>query len=340
VYGSHYASSLLPVFIKSADRDGKDMTITWPDPTPTLSGADIRYYDDMHVLKEVHADSKESISVLKEFPRAGEFEYRSSFLPEPDALDTFHTDYTTIKFKLDTVVNWNNYRGIFGHFTSLILLGDPAVFTQDLYRTVLDESTGFYKEAQQIGNGWGVLENLSTRGPYFIAQIPSAGGITIRYGYEHSTGTFPGPHPLISGGQGWADADRLFIFNNDIMVRDRISGKLIRHYLNSDATEVTRSEDIVSNDSWNNYDKLIAVSSWIFGITPDGKLWRIAISNNNIAGTPVQVADGWNGYMISVNGNNLLCRTSNGVLREYTLDANGALGAPEEIWVTKEVLSL
>lgn len=340
VYGSHYASTLLPVFAKSVDRSEKDMVITWPDPGPTLSGIDIRYYDNAHVLKEVHANSKESTSTLKEFPRFGEFEYKTSFLPEPDALDTFYTDYTTIKLRPDTIVNWNNYRGIFGHFSSLILVGDPSVFNQDLYRVVLDESGDFYKEPQLIGNGWGVLENISTRGPYFIAQIPSAGGVTIRYGYDHATGTFPGPNPLISGGEGWADADKLFIFNNDIMVRDRNSGKLIRHYLNSDATEVIRSESIVSNDSWNKYGKLIAVGSWIFGITPDGKLWRVAISNNNVASDPVQIAEGWNGYMLSVNGDDLLCRTSDGVLREYPLDANGELGVPREIWVTREVLGL
>lgn len=337
VFGSRYAASLLPATYEQLIRDKNQLKVVWSEPSNDLAALVINYNYN-NVMKSIRVDRTEKSTLLQGLQRGGEFEFMTAYLPEPGALDTFYTDYSTIKLRSDTIVNWNNYRAIFGLSSSMILVGDGTTYNPNLHRTVFDASTGFYQEPTQIGGSWNGLVNMCARDEYIIAQLTGSGLAPRRYNYSHSSGSFPGPNPNITGGGGWADTDQFFIFKDDIFVRNKKTGKLIRHYLKADATAVTKSTDIVAAESWNKYDKLIAARSWIFGSTPDGKMWRIPVTDDNKAGAPVQVGTGWNKYSaISLNGNNILARTSAGELWEYPVDETGKLGVPEDIWVTKLV---
>lgn len=335
VYGDRYGKSLLPATYSELTRDGKDLTISWAEQSSGFAGLSVMYQDANNSTKEIKVAKTEKTTTLKNLPFGSEFKLKTAYLPDSTALDTFYTDYTTMKIRVDTIVDWNHYRHIFGHSTSLIMLGNGKVNT-NIHRTLLEDSR--YQPPAQIGGNWNGLDNVSTRGTYLIAQLPGSKGVPRRYNYAHATGTFPGPNPNITGTFNWENTDQFFIFQNDIMIRDKTSGKLIRRYLNSTATSVTKSVDIVATESWNKYDLMIGSRSWIFATTPDGKVWRVAISSTNVAGAPVQVGQGWDKYIaLTLNGDNILARTSNGQLWEIPVDANGNLGQPDDIWVLKEL---
>jgi len=338
-YGALYQKTLLARAFRGTSRFKNDMTVEWSLADEDLLRVEVKYKDRSGQDRIVNAAKAVETSLLKDFPYGGTFETRSVFLPNQNGLDTFYTSFAETKFKSDTLVQWNDWRTVFGHFTSLIIIGNGRV-TPSIFRTIFDASSGSYLAAASIGGSWNGLDNVCTRGTYVIAQLTGSGGTPRRYNYAHSTGTFPGPNPNLTGGGGWADTDKFFIYQNDIVVRNKTSGKLIRHYLNAAATAVTKSVDIQATESWSKYDKLLASGSWMFGTTPDGKLWRIPVSaDSNVAGTPEQIGEGWDQYYsISLNGNNILARKTKdkGELWEYPVDVNGEVGEPEAIWVVKE----
>lgn len=335
VYGDRYANSLLSATYSELLRTGDDLKIVWAQQSAGFAGLSVKFQDINNNTKEIQVKKSEPFTILQNLPFGREFKLKTAFLPDSTALDTFYTSYNTIKPRLDTVVNWNNYRTIFGHLSSLIMLGNGINFNTNIHRTLLE--AGRYQPAVQIGGNWNGLDNVCTRGTYLIAQLTGSAGVPRRYNYDHATGTFPGPNPNITGTFSWTNTDQFFIFQDDLMIRDKTSGKLIRRYLNATATAVTKSVDIVSSESWNKYNKMIGSRSWIFATTPDGKVWRIAISSTNVAGTPVQVGQGWDKYFaLSANGNNILGRTSDGELWEIPVDVNGNLGVPDDLWVVTE----
>ncbi|HEY0669242.1 MAG TPA: DUF4998 domain-containing protein [Sphingobacteriaceae bacterium] len=335
VYGDRYGKSLLSATYSELVRDGNDLKIVWAQQSAGFAGLSVKYQDSNNNTKEIAVNKSEAFTILQNLPFGGEFKLKTAFLPDSTALDTFYTSYNTIKPRIDTVVNWKNYRAIFGHFSSIIMIGNGQNFNTNIHRTLFED--GRYQPPAQIGGNWNGLDNVCTRGTYLIAQLTGSKGVPRRYNYNHSTGTFPGPNPNITGTYNWENTDQFFIFQNDIMIRNKTSGKLTRRYLNSTATAVTKSVDIVSAESWNKYDKLIGCRSWIFATTPDGKVWRIAISTADVAGVPVLVGQGWDKYFaLSLSSDKILGRTSDGELWEIPVDANGNLGQPDDIWVVKE----
>ncbi len=102
VYGESYSSSLLNRLVKSAEFIDGSLEIVWGNPADNTSiGDELVYTDisgtDRHVYVRSDADS----TIVDDFDfNAGKtFSYRTMYLPEPTAIDTFYTGYRTIKIK-------------------------------------------------------------------------------------------------------------------------------------------------------------------------------------------------------------------------------------------------
>jgi hypothetical protein len=96
VYGDNYTASLLQRTYKAITRSGDDLIVEWSEAQNTLLFVEVQYTDAMSnpvkqfVLGEAEVDS------MSNFPVGGTFQYRTAFLPEPEALDTFYTSFNTI----------------------------------------------------------------------------------------------------------------------------------------------------------------------------------------------------------------------------------------------------
>ena len=96
VYGERYRQSLLNRAFRSYKRTGNNLEITWMPADETLSRVEITYVNGdgdavTHVVPETA-----TVNTLADVPANATIRYRTYFLPEPDALDEFVTDYSTV----------------------------------------------------------------------------------------------------------------------------------------------------------------------------------------------------------------------------------------------------
>lgn len=96
VYGNKYQSSLLNRTINSTSKNTatRDLTITWGGALEKSIGTEIEYLDSFGsvILKRISAIEK--YTTLTDV--ANGLKYRTLYLPEPTAIDTFYTDFSMI----------------------------------------------------------------------------------------------------------------------------------------------------------------------------------------------------------------------------------------------------
>ena len=96
VYGERYRQSLLNRAFRSYKRTGNNLEITWMPADETMSRVEVIYTNlsGNEVTHVVHETA--TIDVLANVPANAAIRYRTYFLPEPQALDEFVTDYSTV----------------------------------------------------------------------------------------------------------------------------------------------------------------------------------------------------------------------------------------------------
>lgn len=99
VYGSVYQSSLLPRPVSSLKRTGSKVVLGWYDGGEGSLGVELVYTDAAGTSQTVWVPASASTATLTNFKAGNAFRYRTLFLPEPMAIDTFYTDYTTVEVK-------------------------------------------------------------------------------------------------------------------------------------------------------------------------------------------------------------------------------------------------
>ena len=104
VYGDLYEASLLQRAYKSIARINDDMVINWAEADNTVAFVEFKYLDksDKTIVKIGHRDAK--ADTLLNFPPGGDFNYRTAFLPDSLALDTFYTSsnsYVETKYMIE-----------------------------------------------------------------------------------------------------------------------------------------------------------------------------------------------------------------------------------------------
>ena len=97
-YGAMYQSSLTNRYIKQMTLVGDDGEISWLAAAEGLVRSEVRYTDVNNEQKVVHVFPDENIAVCPNPKENAIFEYRSLFLPEISAVDTFEVAWETIPY--------------------------------------------------------------------------------------------------------------------------------------------------------------------------------------------------------------------------------------------------
>lgn len=100
VYGSRYQSRLTNRIIKKAEAKGNDVVIQWAGSTSTQEvGVEIKYEKRSgETVTEMYKKADMASTTIKDVNFNVSPQYRTLYLPEPTAIDTFRTAYAKISF--------------------------------------------------------------------------------------------------------------------------------------------------------------------------------------------------------------------------------------------------
>jgi len=100
VYANRYQSFILNRVHRRAERiNPEDLMIEWMRATEDMVQVEMEYKNITGVLRQIVMPASETDVTLTGFPVRGALTYRTAFIPEPAALDTFYTEYQTIIVK-------------------------------------------------------------------------------------------------------------------------------------------------------------------------------------------------------------------------------------------------
>lgn len=98
VYGDNYRKALVNRDLNSLAQspDGTRIILDWSSPLVGEAGISLRYTDVDGVPRSLMIPASETRTELPSYQEESQLEYRSFFLPEPDAADTFFMDYAAV----------------------------------------------------------------------------------------------------------------------------------------------------------------------------------------------------------------------------------------------------
>ena len=325
VYGAQYQAELLSRALRGSTRFGNDRLLNWIPADEALVRSELSYTNSRGEVGEVRVAKAAETTLLENIPLAEDIRLRSVFLPDTMALDTFYTEFETIRYGY-VWTNWNDYHVVFGNHGSLMYVHKNG----NLYRATPNTAGGEmnYNMPAQLGNGWTIFETVFTNRNTLIGWYKSIAGV-FRYNFDHINVAFTDQAQIGNG--GWDGFDAMFPFQGDVVVRLPTTSALYRYGVNAAENFSGTANEITNSDSWGQYTLLAASRSDLFGKTADGNLWRIPITGN-AAGARQLAADNWGDVVaITVQGDDLLARKNNGELWHYPVDAGGNLGEPVQI---------
>lgn len=99
VYGDNYNSTLLNRVIKSISvLSGTDFAgIEWYDADSTEAGIEIIYRNQQNAERRMVVSKDSIYTKLIDYKTGTSFSYRTMFLPDENAIDTFYTEYLTVE---------------------------------------------------------------------------------------------------------------------------------------------------------------------------------------------------------------------------------------------------
>jgi hypothetical protein len=103
IYGDIYKSLLLNRTIKDGLNAGDSVTIDWNvlDASTGGLGCELRYTDNSNITKTVFVKRTDTRTVLNNYKLGSKFNYRTMFLPDTLAIDTFYSQYQDVEVKAD-----------------------------------------------------------------------------------------------------------------------------------------------------------------------------------------------------------------------------------------------
>lgn len=122
VYGDEYISSMSNRLIASSTF-GRKVKISWYNAGAGVIRTEVRYksLDGTPHLVKVKANEKRT--VIDDEPQEGSMEYRTVFLPHPNAIDTFYTDYAPITLTPPVEEPYDGFPETFEDYTQGTLSG-------------------------------------------------------------------------------------------------------------------------------------------------------------------------------------------------------------------------
>ena len=108
VYGAVYKSLLLNRTVKLAEMAGDSVTIQWNvlDASTGALGSQLEFTDNSNATKKVYATRADTKTVLKNFKAGTKFSYRTVFLPDTLAIDTFYSSYQSIGVRAEVTAQY------------------------------------------------------------------------------------------------------------------------------------------------------------------------------------------------------------------------------------------
>lgn len=89
VYGEFYESNLANRILKSAVIDNGNAKLQWDEADPRSPAVRLTYTDQDGVAQTLLVPSTESTTILNGAPQTGTMEFKTLYLPVPNAIDTF-----------------------------------------------------------------------------------------------------------------------------------------------------------------------------------------------------------------------------------------------------------
>lgn len=121
VYGPLYEDALLSRAIGNTEMRDGNAVIPWAniDTTGGIIAMQLQYTSSDHVLHDtiIHAEPEVQVTILRNYLSASNFRYRTLYLPDPLAVDTFYTTFASAGIKED--------------LTSTYILNPGAPFIRD-----------------------------------------------------------------------------------------------------------------------------------------------------------------------------------------------------------------
>lgn len=101
VFGEVYKSLLLNRTIKESLFDGDSVSLDWNvlDASTGALGCELKYTDNSNSVQTVFVNRTDSKTILKNYKLGTKFNYRTLFLPDTLAIDTFYSQYQDVSVK-------------------------------------------------------------------------------------------------------------------------------------------------------------------------------------------------------------------------------------------------
>lgn len=93
VYGENYRSTLLNRLLVSKKRLNDDLIVDWRDAELKSLYTEVQYTNTFNDLIIKHISSKATKDTLYNFPVDGSFKHRTAYMPVPESIDVFFTDF-------------------------------------------------------------------------------------------------------------------------------------------------------------------------------------------------------------------------------------------------------
>ncbi|MGO4294528.1 DUF4998 domain-containing protein [Chitinophaga sp. RAB17] len=110
VYGSLYEDALLSRALGNTEMKNGNAVIPWAniDTTGGIIGMQLQYSTSDHVLHDtiIHAEPEMQITTLPNYLSGSNFRYRTLYIPDPLAVDTFYTSFATSGIKEDVTLTY------------------------------------------------------------------------------------------------------------------------------------------------------------------------------------------------------------------------------------------
>ncbi|WP_106830196.1 DUF4998 domain-containing protein [Parabacteroides pacaensis] len=177
VYGNEYENSLLNTPMKGAyalEDNPDDFEINWGSPDLSAIGSEVVYTDKEGKETTVFAPSSDKTTLIRNYRKGTNFLFRTLFLPEETAIDTFMTQFNAGKVKGIAVEydkkNWEAY----GEDYDRGNVRPPKNTIDNNINTVwhMDKNSG-YPHSMRID----MKEELRISGFTFMQRLPLDGAI-------------------------------------------------------------------------------------------------------------------------------------------------------------------
>jgi len=99
VYGEQYQSTLLNRLLSQVVYQNQEATISWQSAEQGMVRTELYYQDTGGKEKVVHVPKDVNSLTLSQVPPMATITYRTAFIPDSLAIDTFFTTYETIQIK-------------------------------------------------------------------------------------------------------------------------------------------------------------------------------------------------------------------------------------------------